>query len=306
LDEKTLKISEHGTVTTDLDELIDKLIQGVLGKLNLREGRDVDNNWRASGKANKENQRSADLASVAVLRLDEAPLKTIAHEARAPVGEEMSSLVLLAKRLLSLAKEALLKNTLSKAANADGGASSEDLVLGEEKLDLKGTSNDATSDLFNVLQNHGSRLGERSRANSILNRREHIATGEFNLSSHTIALHKLQIVNVDTGGDGNGLLLLGEIGSTFESIVEMFRRVIVRLHRGARVSIDLNLVVVEVHLFFRDVAVALREHVVEEEWTIGVTLKEVRVDGLADIVRLDIALGHLSKGTLHKQLGLGL
>jgi len=108
LDEKALKISEHGTVTTDLDELIDKLIEGILGNLNLGESRNVDDNGGTGGEGNEQNQRRADLTSVAVLGLDKTPLKSIAHEASASVGEEMTSLVLLAERLLSLTKQTLL------------------------------------------------------------------------------------------------------------------------------------------------------------------------------------------------------
>jgi hypothetical protein len=61
------------------------------------------------------------------------------------------------------------------------------------------------------------------------------------------------------------------------------------------------LIVIEVHLLLGNVAVALSKDVVQVERTIGVTLKEVRVDGLAHVVLLDVALGHLRKGTLHKR-----
>jgi len=53
--------------------------------------------------------------------------------------------------------------------------------LGEQKLNLKSTSNNTASDLLNVLEDDRSRLREGSRANTILNGREDVATGEFNL-----------------------------------------------------------------------------------------------------------------------------
>jgi hypothetical protein len=158
LDEKALKVSEHGTVTTDLDELINKLIKRVLRNLNLRERRNVDNHGRARREANEEDQRSTDLASVAILGLDEAPLKTIAHEAGTAVGEKMAGLLLLVERLLSLTEEALLENSLSKRANANSGASGEDLILREKELNFKGTGYDTTSNLFDVLKDHRSRF----------------------------------------------------------------------------------------------------------------------------------------------------
>jgi len=78
----------------------------------------------------------------------------------------------------------------------------------------------------------------------------------------------------------------------------------VRLNGRTGIGIDLYLIIVEIHLLFSgNEAVALRKHIVKEEWAIGVALKEVRVDGLVDVVLLDIALGHLIVGTLHITLG---
>jgi len=188
--------------------------------MNLRESRDVDDN--GSCKANKKNQRSTDLASVAILGLYEAPLKAIAHETGTAIGEEVTSLLLLTKGLLRLAKEALFENALSESSNTNSSASSEDLALREKKLDFKSTSNDATSDFLDVLEDHGSRLGEGSRTDAILNRREDVATSEFDFSPLAIAFDQLQVVNVDSGGSSGGFLLLGNISSTIE-VVKVLR-----------------------------------------------------------------------------------